>query len=130
MFYPIAIEPGDEQHAFGVIVPDLPGCYSASDTLDEAINQAKEAIALHLEGLAEDGEAIPVPSAISEHVNNPEYTGFIWGVVDMDISRYLGKAEKINVTLPGLLIQRIDAKSSNRSGWLAEAALEKLAHSH
>ncbi|WP_027469197.1 type II toxin-antitoxin system HicB family antitoxin [Deefgea rivuli] len=130
MFYPIAIEPGDEQHAFGVIVPDLPGCYSASDTLDDAINQAKEAIALHLEGLAEDGELIPVPSPVSKHVSNPEFAGFIWGVVEMDISRYLGKAEKVNVTLPGLLIQRIDERTKNRSGWLAEAALEKLAHAH
>ena len=36
MRYPIAIEPGDETSAFGVIIPDLPGCYSAGDTLEEA----------------------------------------------------------------------------------------------
>ncbi|WP_301101676.1 type II toxin-antitoxin system HicB family antitoxin [Propionivibrio sp.] len=40
MRYPIAIEPGDETHAFGVAVPDLPGCFSAGDTLDEAIDSA------------------------------------------------------------------------------------------
>ena len=34
MRYTIAIEPGDENHTFGVIVPDLPGCYSAGDTLE------------------------------------------------------------------------------------------------
>ncbi|MFP3374822.1 MULTISPECIES: type II toxin-antitoxin system HicB family antitoxin, partial [Gammaproteobacteria] len=44
MFYPIAIEAGDHEHAYGVIVPDLPGCFSAGDTLDEAIKNAKEAI--------------------------------------------------------------------------------------
>jgi len=44
MRFPIVIEPGDEQHAFGVVVPDLPGCFSAGDTLDEAIDNAKEAI--------------------------------------------------------------------------------------
>ena len=43
--YPIAIELGDEQTAFGVVVPDLPGCYSAGDTLDEAISGAEEAAA-------------------------------------------------------------------------------------
>ncbi len=49
MRYPIAIESGDETHAFGVVVPDLPGCFSAGDTLDEAIQMAKEAIELWLE---------------------------------------------------------------------------------
>lgn len=44
MRYPIAIENGDDKHAFGVVVPDLPGCFSAGDTIDEAIDNAKEAI--------------------------------------------------------------------------------------
>ena len=44
MKYPIAIEPGDDHTAFGVVVPDLPGCFSAGDTLDEAIDNAREAI--------------------------------------------------------------------------------------
>jgi len=41
MYYPIAIEPGDDTHAFGVVVPDLPGCFSAGDTLDEAMENAR-----------------------------------------------------------------------------------------
>ena len=45
MRYPIAIEPGDETSAFSVIVPDLPGCFSAGDTLDEAVTNAEEAAA-------------------------------------------------------------------------------------
>ena len=48
MRYPIAIEIGNETTAFGVIVPDLVGCFSAGDTLDEAIDNAKEAITLHI----------------------------------------------------------------------------------
>jgi predicted RNase H-like HicB family nuclease len=52
MKYPIAIEPGDADHAYGVMVPDLPGCFSAGDTLDEAIDNAKEAIELWLEACA------------------------------------------------------------------------------
>jgi len=43
--YPIAVEPGTESTAFGVIVPDLPGCFSAGDTLDEAISGAEESAA-------------------------------------------------------------------------------------
>ena len=45
MKYPIAIEPGDESRAWSVVVPDLPGCFSAADSgIDEAIENAKEAI--------------------------------------------------------------------------------------
>lgn len=46
MKFPIAIEPGDENTTFGVIVPDLPGCFSARDTLEEAFENASEAISL------------------------------------------------------------------------------------
>ena len=45
MRYPIAIEPGTETTAFSVVVPDLPGCFSAGDTLDEAVAGAEEAAA-------------------------------------------------------------------------------------
>lgn len=41
MRYPIAIEPGDDTHAYGVVVPDLPGYFSAGDTLEEAITNAE-----------------------------------------------------------------------------------------
>ena len=57
MRYPIAIESGDSKHAYGVVVPDLPGCFSAGDTLDEALTNAREAILLHLEGLLDDGQS-------------------------------------------------------------------------
>jgi predicted RNase H-like HicB family nuclease len=45
MRYPVAIEPGDETTAYGVVVPDLPGCFSAGDTLDEALMAAGDAAA-------------------------------------------------------------------------------------
>jgi hypothetical protein len=38
--YPFAIETGDGKRAFGVVVPDLPGCFSAGDTLDDALIDA------------------------------------------------------------------------------------------
>ncbi|PWV66935.1 type II toxin-antitoxin system HicB family antitoxin [Halomonas sp. A11-A] len=64
MHYPIAIEVGDEQHAYGVVVPDLPGCFSAGDTFDEAIANAREAIEGHLESLSEHGDPIPPSSTL------------------------------------------------------------------
>lgn len=44
MKFPIAIEAGTDTSAFGVVVPDLPGCFSAGDALDEAYANAVEAI--------------------------------------------------------------------------------------
>lgn len=131
MLYPIVIERGDDTHAFGVIIPDLPGCFSAGDTLDEAMRQVHEAIDLHLSGLAEDGEDIPVASSLDAALaRHPGLAGpgFIWAVVDVDITRYLGKAEKVNVTLPSRLIHLIDARVAgdkrfkSRSGFLAAGA--------
>lgn len=59
MRFAIVIESGNEKHAFGVIVPDLSGCFSAGDTLDDAIDNAKEAIELWLEETIDSGGAIP-----------------------------------------------------------------------
>ena len=81
MKYPIAIEPGDEDHAWGVVVPDLPGCFSAADSgIDEAIENAKEAIAAWIETVMDEGGDIPAPTRIEAHRANPEFAGWIWAV--------------------------------------------------
>ncbi|WPD76683.1 type II toxin-antitoxin system HicB family antitoxin [Dickeya fangzhongdai] len=132
MFYPIAIETGDDTHAYGVTVPDLPGCFSAGDTLDEAIANAKEAITGHIELLIEMGQDIPAVSSVGALAKAPEYTGYTWAIVDIDVTRLMGGAEKINVTLPKSLIDRIDRcvasnpEFKSRSGFLAQAALERI----
>lgn len=132
MKYPIAIEQGDEKFAYSVYFPDIDGCYSAGDTLDEAVTNAHEALEGFLELCAEDGDELPAAGTLEEHQNNPEYKGFVWAFVDIDITPYLGKAKKINVTLPEFLISRIDknaetnAKYKNRSDFLAQAALNEL----
>ncbi|ASL26218.1 type II toxin-antitoxin system HicB family antitoxin [Azotobacter chroococcum] len=134
MLYPIAISPGDEQHAWGVEVPDIPGCFSAGDNLDDAMAMAREAIEGHLELLAEEGAQIPEASSVTTHASNPDYAGCTWAVVDIDVTRYMGKAEKLNITLPGHLLARIDAyvkahpEQKSRSGFLAAAALKALQH--
>lgn len=133
MFYPIAIELGDEQHAYGVTVPDLPGCYSAGDSMDEAIANAKEAITEHIEILVDMEQEIPVASNVELLAKNPEFTGYIWVLVDVDLMRLLGGSEKINVTLPKSLIDRIDRcvgtypEVKSRSGFLAQAAIYYMA---
>ena len=134
MLFAIAIEPGDDNHAFGVVVPDIDGCFSAGDTLEEAIFNAKEAINAHLELLFDDGLDIPQATDINTHVNNSEYSGFIWHLIDIDITPFLGKSQKVNVTLPDLLIRKIDdivarvPEYKSRSGFLAKAAINELNH--
>lgn len=85
MEYPIAIEPGDKTSAFGVIVPDLPGCYSAGDTLTEAHVNAKESIELWLEAVLEEGGSVQhpsVPEALKKA--HPEWADWIWSSVEID----------------------------------------------
>ena len=128
MRYPIAVEKGDETHAYGVIVPDLPGCFSAGDTLDEAMVNAKEAIELWMEMVLEDGHPIPEASPIATHQSNPEFAGWIWAVVEVDLSKLSGKAKRVNITLPERVLVNIDKAAArlgdSRSGLLAKAALE------
>ena len=88
MCYPILIERGDDTHAFGVVVPDLPGCFSAGNTLEEAVDKAKE------------GVEIPQPSAPAEVSKLPEYQGWILAEVDVDLSKLSGKAERDDASLP------------------------------
>jgi predicted RNase H-like HicB family nuclease len=80
--------------------PRYPGCFSAGDTLDGTLKNAREAIEFHFEGLAGDGSDIPTAQTAAHRQANPEYTGWIWTVAEVDVTKYLGKAETINATLP------------------------------
>jgi predicted RNase H-like HicB family nuclease len=131
MLYPVVIhQEGDS--AFGVTVPDIPGCFSAGDTLEAAMLNTHEAIAGHLEILAEDGAVIPQAESMAIHRDKPEYADGLWALVEVDITPFLGKAEKINITLPRLLIHQIDKlverdpRYKSRSGLLAQGAQQLL----
>jgi len=126
MKFIIAIEPGTDTSAWGVAVPDLPGCFSAGDTLDEAMANARQAIDQHVEIMIEDGAPIPIARSLADIQADAAYTGWVWAVVDVPVEKYLGPAEKINITVPRMVLARIDeyAKSQgmSRSGFLVEAA--------
>ena len=130
MRYPVAIETGDAKHAFGVVVPDLPGCFSAGDTLDDALTNSREAILLHLEGLLDDGQPFPAPTPIELLRKKRNYRGWTWAVVDVDASELGDKAARINITLPQRILRAIDAHAKKlgetRSGFLARAALDAI----
>ena len=61
-----SIEEGTGTEAFGVVVPDLPGCFSAGDTLDEAVDAAKEAAAAWIDTALDQGMPVPPPSSLEE----------------------------------------------------------------
>ena len=60
----IALLNKDQQSDYGVWFPDFPGCVTAGKTLEEARRLAAEALAFHIEGMIEDGEALPSPSTL------------------------------------------------------------------
>ncbi len=86
MQYTIAIEVGDKDHSFSVAVPDLPGCFSAGESMQDAINKAKEAIIGHLELLAEMGELPPEPKPLEHWKNSPDFIGWEWAVIEIQES--------------------------------------------
>ena len=139
MKYTIVFSPEKNGDDYQVLVPDLPGCSSNTSSIDLGLENISQSIKSHLAILAEYGESIPSAASIEKHrsrytIENPHtYSQLIWAVVAIDITAYLGRSHKINVTLPELLIKQIDdrvSKSSaykTRSGFIASACLVELA---
>jgi predicted RNase H-like HicB family nuclease len=128
MRYPIAIETGDETKAFGVVVPDLPGCYSAGDDLDSAIAGAEEAATAWIDAALDAGEAIPMPSHLDDLRNKPSFSGWVFGVITIDPALLDDSVERVNITLPRRVLLRLDALAKaageSRSGYVAQLTLE------
>ena len=61
-----------DEAGYGVSFPDFPGCVSAGDTVDDAVRHGSEALAFHVEGLVDDGEAVPAPRSIDAIKSEPE----------------------------------------------------------
>ena len=120
----IALLRKDPHSDYGVDFPDLPGCVTAGRTLDEARKMAVEALALHLEGMAEDKEPIPAPSLLEAVMDDPHNRDAVAFLVDAPVQAV--RSVRVNVMLPEDLLKAIDRVASNRSGFLAEAAREKL----
>ncbi len=129
MNYPIVIHK-DKDSDYGVMVPDLPGCFSAGSTIDEAVEMAKEAVELHLEGLIEDGVPIPEPGTIEQYQDLPEYKGGVWGIVSISPSRVRTRTKRVNITIPHRILDALDrfarSKHETRSGLLVKAAAEYM----
>lgn len=133
MFYPAYIHADPDGSASGFF-PDVPGCFFAGDTLDDAFQDAKEALTAHFELLCETGETLPGPGSIEAHLKShpADFTDGQWLLVDININQFDGRVERINITLPKRLLTKIDhfvrehPDYSNRSAFLAEAARRVL----
>jgi predicted RNase H-like HicB family nuclease len=127
MRYPVAIEVGDENTAYGVVVPDLPGCFSAGDTLDDALTAAEEAIAGWIDATLDAGGTIPAPSSLDDIRLIPEYAGWVFAVVTIDPAALEDTVDRVNITLPRRVLHRLDAlakaKGETRSGYIAQLTL-------
>jgi predicted RNase H-like HicB family nuclease len=129
MRYPVVVHK-DPESDYGVTVPDLPGCFSAGETLDEALQQVVEAIECHLEGLLIDGEPVPSPKSVEYHQSNPDYSGGVWAFVTIDITKLSGKTRRVNITLPERVLSLMDKYANEhgetRSGFITQAAMEYI----
>lgn len=130
MLYPAFVEIGNEKEAWSVVLPDFPGCFSAADEEKDLPAKVQEAIELYFEG---EDLVLPAPSSIADWKDNPDYAyDGVWMLFDIDTAKLSHKAKRFNATLPENLLADIDAfvakYGGSRSGFLADAAREKLSH--
>lgn len=142
MFFSVGVEtPKDENTAYGMIVPAFSaydyGCFSAADTQNEIASMVREAILLTVEEMVSSGKLSVEQIKDAGHLvyaANPAYSDFdSWFVIDVDLSEFEGKQQRINIALPDTLIHRIDNRVKenpgayrDRSHFLAEAARHEL----
>ena len=113
---------------YGVTVPDLPGCVSAGDTLEQALANAGEAILGHLEVMVEDGKPVPEPNSMVPSLG----PGRMIGAVKVDLAELeaLRETVRLNISMARRTLERIDEAArlagTTRSGFLAMAALEHI----
>lgn len=131
--YPAMLE-RNGSGGLGISFPDLPGCVSATETdsIVEARASAEEALALHIQGMAEDGAPLPKASSIHAFGEDDVSEDF---VAIIGISAEVPKTQpvenvRVNVILPQPLLERIDAAverlGTNRSLFLGDAARQML----
>jgi predicted RNase H-like HicB family nuclease/uncharacterized protein (DUF1778 family) len=109
---------------FGVSFPDFPGCITAGKTLDEAARLAPEALELHIQGMVEDGDAVPEPSKIEDIQADVKKSGAIAFMVSVDTP---DATVRVNITARESQIEKIDALAEQagltRSAYMVRSAI-------
>jgi len=128
--FPVVLH-SDDGIRYGVTVPDLPGCFSAGDSLDKALDSVREAIDLHLQGLCEEGQDLPLPQAVAHYQSHADFAGGIWALVEVDMARFLDTPENIHIRVPRRILEHIDACAktlgTSRSDFMVQAAQQVMA---
>ena len=119
----------EEEGGYSIDVPDLLGCCTQSDSLDEAIEMAQDAALGWLTTSIEDGEDIPAPSKI-EDIKIEKGKGFV-SLILLDLDKYMKenvskRAVKKTLTIPAWLNEKAEKIGINFSQVLQEALLKKI----
>ena len=126
MYFPAAVFI-EEGKAYGVTLPDIPGCNTAGDTLEEALANVQEAVEL----LLEDADAKPRPGNLARHKDDPEYQDAVWALVNIDLGFMDQRTVRVNITVPAGTLEEIDraakGRGLNRSAFLVQAARREMA---
>lgn len=127
MYFPAAIFI-EEGKAYGVTLPDIPGCNTAGDTLEEALANVQDAVELALE----DSTAKPMPSALESHKGDPTFADAVWAMVNVDLGFLDQRTVRVNITLPAGTLEEIDRSAKgrglSRSAFIVRAARREMAH--
>ncbi|QNM08058.1 type II toxin-antitoxin system HicB family antitoxin [Wansuia hejianensis] len=124
--YPAVFTP-EENGNYSILFPDLDGCYTCGDSLEDGIEMAEDALALILYGYEKDNKSIPAPSNHETIALKPgEFVNYI--ACDTMIYRkmYNNKAVKKTLTIPEWLNEAATAAGLNFSQVLQEALIQKM----
>jgi predicted RNase H-like HicB family nuclease len=109
----IAIVHKDAKTDFGVSFPDFPGCVTAGESIDEAKDLAQEALALHVQGMIEDGEQLPAPSKLEDIMADADHADAIACLV-VSVPDAKHRTVRVNITVPEMTLKKIDAAARKR----------------
>jgi predicted RNase H-like HicB family nuclease len=132
MYYVAVIEK-EPDSAFGVWFPDVEGCFSAGDTVEEAVVNAAAALRQHVEAVESAGRRVPPARSIDEVLLEEDVAASVEAgavLFAVPLLADAGRTVRINISLDKALVDRIDvaadARGLTRSAFLAQAAREKI----
>ncbi len=124
----VATVEGDQDRGYSAFFPDLPGCVTAAETMFELPSAARDALSLHLQGMAEDGHAFPEPTALEDIKADAEVKEVGRILVDAEVE---DAPVRVNISIGAQFLKRVDvaaeARGMSRSGFLVEAARAAMA---
>lgn len=125
MYFPAAVF-SEKGKAYGVTLPDIPGCNTAGDSLEEALGNIPEAVELILEGAFQK----PAPSSLEHYKDDPVYKDAVWALVNVDLGFMDKRTVRVNITVPAGTLEEIDraakGRGLNRSAFLIRAARREM----